>query len=234
MTDDSELAGLDPFTLLDREAARLDHFYSSLPEDQWSRPSRCQGWSVRDVLGHLLAAEEYHQACLTGQVQAFFGRMAEAGATDLDSGNALGVAEQAGRPAQEVLAEWRTTDADTRRRFREAGDGTVDTSVGQYPNPWQAFHVAMELATHADDVDVPITDDERDARRDWRARVSRFALVETKPDVVVKAEGGRTHVAGPDAEAEVDDDELIDGVAARLGPDSRLDAAQRALLSAMP
>jgi hypothetical protein len=27
----------------------------------------------------------------------------------------------------------------------------VDTSVGDYPCRWQAFHVAAELATHADD-----------------------------------------------------------------------------------
>ena len=32
----------------------------------------------------------------------------------------------------------------------------VDTSTGDYPCRWQAVHVAAELATHADDIGVPI------------------------------------------------------------------------------
>jgi len=53
MTDDRELAGLDPFALLDNEAGRLDAFLSGLGQSGWKRPSRCAGWTVRDVLGHL-------------------------------------------------------------------------------------------------------------------------------------------------------------------------------------
>src|SRR5208283_5425490 len=41
---------------------------------------------------------------------------------------------------------------------------------------WQAVHVAAELATHADDIGVPVTHDERTERTAWRARYSRFAL----------------------------------------------------------
>jgi hypothetical protein len=39
---------------------------------------------------------------------------------------------------------------------------------------------------------------------------------------------------GDDLEVEVDDDELIEGVAARLADSSRLGARARELLSAMP
>ena len=53
--EDSELDGLDPAELLDQEAARLSSYFRSLPESEWSRPSRCEGWSVRDVLAHLNA-----------------------------------------------------------------------------------------------------------------------------------------------------------------------------------
>jgi uncharacterized protein (TIGR03083 family) len=66
MTDDRELAGLDPFALLDTEAGRLDAFLSGLGEAGWQRASRCAGWTVRDVLGHLAAGEDYHRACLDG------------------------------------------------------------------------------------------------------------------------------------------------------------------------
>jgi Mycothiol maleylpyruvate isomerase N-terminal domain len=68
MADDRELAGLDPFALLDTEAGRLDAFLSGLGESGWTRPSRCAGWAVRDVAGHLAAAEDYHRACLDGTV----------------------------------------------------------------------------------------------------------------------------------------------------------------------
>jgi uncharacterized protein (TIGR03083 family) len=235
MADDSELAALDPFALLDQEAARLDAFFSSLPESNWTHPSRCAGWTVRDVLAHLAASEEYHHACLDGDVGGFIARASEQGATDLDSANALGVDQYAGRAPTDILREWRARNAETRRRFRERGDRTVDTQVGDYPCRWQALHVASELATHADDVWVPVIADERDRRRDWRGRVSRFALAEAKPNVTVTHAHGRTHVHdADDLEVEVDDEELIEGVAARLDDSSRLPARARELLSAMP
>ena len=142
--------------LLDEEAARLDAFYSSLSDDDWDRPSRCEGWTVRDLLGHLASGEEYHRACLDGTVSELISRYAERGATDLDSANAMGVADHADLTAKEVLERWRTADAENRRRFRQRGDGRIDTSIGDYPCRWQAFHVASELATHADDADVAL------------------------------------------------------------------------------
>ncbi len=233
MTDDRELEGLDPFDLLDREADRLDRFFPSLGESDWTRPSRCDGWTTRDVLGHLAAGEEYHRACLDGRVSEFMGRFAERGATDLDSANALGVADYASLPSEDVIAKWRAQSAENRRRFRERGDGTVDSSIGAYPCKWQAFHVASELATHADDIGLPVSKDERDERLVWRARFSRFALVESKPDLEVRFDGARTTVSDGTVKVELADEELIEGVAARLG-ESSFEPAVRGLLSTMP
>jgi hypothetical protein len=56
----------DPFDIFDTEAERLDRFFSSLDAAGWERPSRCAGWSVRDVLGHLAGEELYSHACLNG------------------------------------------------------------------------------------------------------------------------------------------------------------------------
>jgi hypothetical protein len=139
------------------------------------------------------------------------------GATDLDSANALGIAELADLTQGQLLGRWRDANSETRRRLRERGNGTVDTSVGDYPSRWQAFHVASELATHADDVFLPVTPSERVERSAWRARFSRFALAESKPDLTVSSPApGRTMVAGQGIEVELDDDELIEGVMARL------------------
>ena len=234
MTDDAELAGLNPFDILDREAARIDWYLSGLPETEWSRPSRCSGWSIRDVLAHLVDAEHYHRACLNGQVQAFLEAQTARGATDIASANALGIAGLADRTPAHLLTEWRESNAETRRRFRRQAEGVIDTSVGDYPCRWQAFHVAGELATHADDVFVPVTVEERDGRRAWRARFSRFALAEEKPDLVIRVEPGRTRVRAQGIDVAVDDAELVEAVAGRLGESSGLDPMARVLLSTMP
>jgi uncharacterized protein (TIGR03083 family) len=234
MADDRELAGLDPFALLDNEAGRLDGFLSGLGESGWNRVSRCAGWTVRDVVGHLAAGQDYHQACLDGTVAAFLARFAERGGSDLDSVNALGVAGYAALSRAEVLARWRVASAGNRRRFRERGDGIVDTSVGDYPCRWQVFHVAAELATHADDIGVPVRRDEDEQRTAWRVRYSRFALAEAKPQLEIRRAGGRTAVTDGTTTVELDDDELIEAVMGRLDETSGFSDRLRALLSVMP
>jgi uncharacterized protein (TIGR03083 family) len=234
MTDDRELSGLDPFALLDNEAGRLDAFLSGLGESGWTQASRCSGWTVRDVLGHLAAGEDYHRACLDGTVAAFLAGFAGRGGVDLDSVNALGVADYAGLPRAEVLARWRAASADNRRRFRERADGLVDTSIGDYPCRWQAVHVAAELATHADDIGVPVTPGEQARRTAWRARYSRFALAEAKPQLEIRHAAERTAVTDGRETVELADDELIEAVMGRLDETSGFTATLRALLSIMP
>jgi uncharacterized protein (TIGR03083 family) len=233
MTDDRELAGLDPFDLLDAEAERLGAFFSGLGESGWSRASRCAGWTVRDMLGHLVMGEDYHRACLDGTVAAFLARYAERGGKDLDSANALGVTDYAALSPADALARWRAANADNRRRFRERGHGVVDTSIGDYPCRWQAFHVAAELATHADDIGVPTARDEHGERTAWRARYSRFALAEAKPQLEIRSADARTTVSDGPTAVELDDHELIEAVMGRLDETSRLDATLRELLSTM-
>lgn len=234
MPDDSELRQFDPFDALDSEARRLDRFFSGLTGGEWERPSRCRGWTVRDVLAHLASGEEYHRACLDGTVSEFMAGWAERRATDLHTANQMAVDDRADRPPEDVLDEWRAANAENRRQFRQRGDGTVDTSIGDYPCRWQAFHVASELATHGDDVGVPVGDDERGWRRAWRAALSRFALAEVKPDLTIEVVDGRTQVTGRETSVEVADDALVDGVAGRLDDSSGLGPDIRAMLSAMP
>ncbi len=68
MVDDTDIQGLDPYDLMQAEANRLDRFFTGLDDAVWSRPSRCEGWSVHDVLAHLLASEQYNSASLAGTV----------------------------------------------------------------------------------------------------------------------------------------------------------------------
>jgi hypothetical protein len=186
------------------------------------------------VLGRLAWGEDYHRACLDGTVAAFLAGFAGRGGTDLNSVNALGVADYAALPPAEVLARWRAASAANRRRFRERADGVVDTSIGDYPCRWQAIHVAAELATHADDIGVPVTPGEHGQRTAWRAWYSRFALAEAKPQLEIRHAAARTTVTGGPATVELDDDELIEAVMGRLDQTSGFSAALRALVSMMP
>jgi uncharacterized protein (TIGR03083 family) len=50
---DAELRELDPVDLMGAEAARIEAHVAALPAADWLRPSRCEGWTVRDVVAHL-------------------------------------------------------------------------------------------------------------------------------------------------------------------------------------
>ena len=228
MTDERFIEGVDPYDAWDREAARIDAHCAALADDDpaWAQPSECEGWSVQDVLAHLLANEAYLAACLEGKVKRLMLEGAKRGAMDLDSFNALGIADQAGKAPSELLAEWRTKDAASRAGFRSRDGGEVDTSIGEYSARWQAFHLASELATHADDMHIPQDDAGRAARNTWRAPFSRFALTEAKDGLTVdQLPGGRTRLTGNGIDLELDDDTLVTAVAGRSEDPAHADLA---------
>ncbi|HJR25193.1 MAG TPA: maleylpyruvate isomerase family mycothiol-dependent enzyme [Acidimicrobiales bacterium] len=219
MTDERFIEGVDPYDAWDREAARIEAHLATLADDDpaWEQQSRCEAWTVRDVLAHLRATEEYFAACIAFTVSDFLAEVGSRGATDLESFNAVGIADQAGKPPSQLLSEWSAMDATARQGFRERDGGDVDTSVGPYSARWQAFHLASELATHADDMLIPETDADRPWRTAWRAPFSRFALTETKPDLTVEDPAdGRTRVHGSGVDLEVDDETLVAAVAGRI------------------
>jgi uncharacterized protein (TIGR03083 family) len=234
VTDDRDLEGLDPYDLMDAEANRLDRFFATLRGPDWERPSRCEGWSVRDVLAHLTAGEEYNRACLEGTVSEFLAGVGARGATDLATANEIGIRDFDGSTPEQLLDTWRTRSAENRRRLRTVDGANVDTSVGAYPARWQAFHLAFELAVHADDAGVPVTAGEEPARTAWQSQVARFALKEAKPGAAIEDIDGKIHVRGDGFNVEVTDAEFVRAAAARLPDDSDLDAEARAYLSVTP
>ncbi|MEO3890090.1 maleylpyruvate isomerase N-terminal domain-containing protein [Nonomuraea sp. B5E05] len=205
MADDL-LKDYDPFDILDAEAARLDRFFSGLDEAGWSSPSRCDGWSVRDVLGHLAGEELYNHACLDGTVQDLLTRLSAEGVSGYNDFNEWSVRRCRELPVGEVLEEWRVKNGETRRRMRELGpDALLDTMAGPYPNGLQAFHYDSEYATHADDVGAPVSAGEAEGRTAWRVAVGRFVLAEQEAEVQVEQAAGQIRAS-------------VDGVAATLSP----------------
>jgi len=227
-----ELADLDPFDLYDAEAARLDAYFASLDQAAWQRPSRCEGWSVRDVLAHLAGQEAYNHACLDGTVPELFDRLRREGVgEDLDRVNDWMVRQRRDLPVAEVLAEWREANALTRRRMRELGrDATLATAAGPYPAGRQAFHYASELATHGDDIGVPVAPEEEPRRTAWRAEVARMALAEQGRPVTVTPGPQGFEVRMKGAISQLTPAEFVAATVARLPPEHPLDGEIREAL----
>jgi uncharacterized protein (TIGR03083 family) len=234
MTDDNDLAGLDPYDLMAAEASRLDEFFTSAGADDWKKPTRCEGWSTRDLLAHLAASEDYNGACLDGTVQQFLADVGAKGAVDLAAANDIGIREFDDRTPEEILEIWRARSTQNREGFRARDGGDVDSSVGAYPARWQAFHLAFELATHADDVGAPVVSSDVAARNAWQARFGRFAIKELKPELTIAAADGRTHVNGDGVDVELPDEVFVQAVAARLPAGSGIDDDTATVLSATP
>jgi uncharacterized protein (TIGR03083 family) len=228
-------ADLDPFEIFDVEATRLDRFFASLDDQGWSRPSRCEGWSVRDVLGHLAGEELYNHACLDGDLDGFLAMVDREGAGDgFDGFNEWCVRQRRGLPVDQVLAEWREQNGRTRRRMRALGrDAMLTTLAGPYPVGLQTFHYDSEYATHADDVRAPVSAGEAERRAHWRVAVGLFALEErgSKARIVPSAE--RVLVQADGEKAEISPAEFVDATVGRLPEDhplpARITAALRVL-----
>jgi uncharacterized protein (TIGR03083 family) len=229
--DVKPLEDLNPFDIFDAEAARLEAYFSGLTEEEWNRPSRCAGWSVRDVLAHLAGEELYNHACLDDDLAGLFATLEKEGVADLASFNDWCVTTRRDLPVEEVLAEWRSKNGDTRRRMRERGaHDTLPTMAGPYPVGLQTFHYDSEYATHADDVGVPVAGSEEPGRSQWRARVGLFALSEKDTPVRVEETGDGYRVRLGEQSADLSRAEFVDATTARLPDDHPLPSALRTAL----
>lgn len=226
------LADLDPFDIFDTEAARLDRHFSRLDEEGWNRPSRCAGWSVRDVLAHLAGEELYNHACLDGDIEGFSAMLGREGVTGgFDGFNDWCVRRRRDVPVEEVLREWRRANGETRERMRALGrDAELQTLAGPYPVGLQAFHYDSEYATHADDVGASVSEDEAGERARWRAEVAAFVLVEqgAKAQVEMTAERVWVHVSGMSEQLPVA--AFVEATVGRLPDGHPLDRRFRAAL----
>jgi uncharacterized protein (TIGR03083 family) len=65
---------IDIWPVIHTERKALASDLGDLKDDQWSRPSRCGGWTVRDVLAHMTAAAKMTPP-------GFFGKLADSGSS---------------------------------------------------------------------------------------------------------------------------------------------------------
>src|SRR5687767_10905516 len=96
-------ATVDHRRLHDEENLDLSAYLHSLDDDDWERPSLCDGWRVRDVVGHLLYGNE--QNLLTLPL-----RLAKHGFSSDRSGKAYSIARAEGRTPAELVAAFDARD----------------------------------------------------------------------------------------------------------------------------
>jgi hypothetical protein len=125
------------------------------------------------VVAHLSTDEVYNQAGLDGTLDEL------PPSNGLHGWNARGVRVRRAMSPLEVLQEWEARQALVRRVWGKIGvDGKIDTSVGRYPLRLQVWHLAREYAIHADDIEMPMPQRERQAQLRWRAAFGLFAARE--------------------------------------------------------
>ena len=96
-------ATVDHRRLHDEEDLDLSAYLHSLDEDDWERPSLCDGWRVRDVVGHILYGNE--QNLLTLPL-----RLAKHGFSSDRSGKAYSIARAEGRTPAELVKAFDARD----------------------------------------------------------------------------------------------------------------------------
>lgn len=207
----------DAFDRLDRETERVDAFYSSLQPAEWGHPTRCAGWSRKDLLAHLCGIADYARAGLDGTVAQYSSR--DGKRVGYENLNELVVAELRPLSAADLLELWRGKVADVHPELRaRGGDATIDTAVGPYPLGRQVWYFASELAVHADDAGVPVTDDEREDRESWRAWFVLDALEEVSPELEIASDDGWFTVRLDGESTGLSTKDLVEAAARRLPP----------------
>ena len=88
----------------DEENADFSAYLHTLTDEEWDRPSLCEGWRVRDVVGHILDGNELN--LLTLPV-----RLARFGFSSDRSGRVLSIRRAEGRTPAQLLHDFDTRDA---------------------------------------------------------------------------------------------------------------------------
>lgn len=104
---------------LAEQQAELLGLLSPLDEPDWQRPSRCEGWTVADVVLHLAQSNELALASAQGRFPEAIDELAGGlgSAASADDGAGLMVARERGQPGSVVRDRWQASADDLDRAF---------------------------------------------------------------------------------------------------------------------
>lgn len=212
-TTATDLAALRPLTRQEAvELGRVEYrrFVDALKEldaHDWSRPTDCEGWAVRDLAGHLagsMTTVSSFRGVVREQV-AVMKRSKRTGEAPVDAMTAIQVERMAGLSAAELVARMASLvdpAADGRKRVPGplASVARFKVEMGSISETWKLDYLLGPILT----------------RDTWLHRVSDLARATEKEPVIDAAHDGRivADVAGEWASRHGEPVELVLGGAA--------------------
>jgi uncharacterized protein (TIGR03083 family) len=110
---------MDTWKMIDSERRLVVEALTDLPADSWPSPSLCKGWTVKDVVGHMIATSYMTPA-------AFFGKLIASGFS-FNSVQEKGIRERTtGKSPDEMVATLRS-----RVGARNKPPGPLETVLGE-------------------------------------------------------------------------------------------------------
>ena len=90
------------------QQAELAGLLDGLDDEGWARPSRCEGWSVADVVLHVAQTNELAIGSATGRFDDALVALGRGGRTptSVDDGAAIAVERERGQPGDAVRERW--------------------------------------------------------------------------------------------------------------------------------
>lgn len=168
----------DVLAALAGQHAQLDGLLGTLRPDDWTRASRCEGWTVTDVVLHLAQTDELALASVEERFDDHLGRITRSfgAAADVDAGADALVAAERGASPRDVHERWRTGAGALRDAFAACDPhARVAWVAGRLSARTLATTRIAETWIHTGDVagavgvDLPPTDAPRHvARLAWR------------------------------------------------------------------
>jgi uncharacterized protein (TIGR03083 family) len=218
---------MGPLLALDAEIARINALLNVLHPQGWEGPTRCEGWTVRDVVSHLDGVEEYNEACLNDVPEKVWQN-----AMDRDELNDRQIRARVDLSHEGLLQQWHARQTRVRQAWERLDPDTrVQTAFGDQPLEMQIWYTASEYATHADDMGVEVPADQQAQRLEWRVRFSDFVIRRREGAPQVKRVGDRMIAAMNEHEVELTWMQFVEAVSGRLAPPQA--AADRRVVEAL-
>ena len=211
-----------------QQRQRLEGLLGDLAADEWQHPSRCEGWTVQDVVTHLISTNHFWALSIT---QALAGDPTRFLASfDPVASPAELVDSRRGTSPEETLAELRASNAAMRAAIDALDEATWDligeAPPGHVPLRLVADHALWDSWVHERDVALPLgrppVEDEREiltclryaaglgqafevGRGAARGGTAVLEVLDPEARIVVSVDGEqvRVHDGGAPADAEV-------------------------------
>jgi uncharacterized protein (TIGR03083 family) len=153
-----EVDGSTVAAALVRQRTRFAAALAGLDEAQWAAPSRCEGWSMQDVVSHLTTTNQFWALSLTQGLAGTPSRFLVG--FDPVATPALLVDGERSRPAAEVFEAFRSSCDDLAAVVATIeGDGwatVAEAPPGHVPATCVALHALWDAWVHERDVLLPL------------------------------------------------------------------------------